>query len=80
MNSSNRSNPPGGNNPYARFIPREELGDKVSAWNLETFAPQPTADEQVGGCASPPWLSVPQPKCSPAPSRRRQHAMITDCP
>jgi flagellar assembly protein FliH len=44
--SSSKSNPPGGGqgqgggapNAYARFIPREELGN-FSAWNPETFEP-----------------------------------------
>lgn len=67
MNSSNRSNPPGGNNPYARFIPREELGDKVSAWNLETFAPQPTADEQVGGVRKPTLAERAAAEMQPRP-------------
>ena len=42
MSTSKPGQPPGGqgggngNNPYARFIPREELG-KVQAWNPQTF-------------------------------------------
>lgn len=49
MTTSNKSNPPGGggSNPYARFIPREELGT-VSAWNLETFEPAAKAPEEGG--------------------------------
>lgn len=48
MTTSNKSNPPGaGHNPYARFIPREELGT-VSAWNLETFEPAAKAPEEGG--------------------------------
>ena len=52
MTTSNKSNPPG-NNPYARFIPREELGGKVSAWNLETFEAPPVAAEQDVGVRKP---------------------------
>lgn len=47
---------PGGGshgNPYARFIPREELGT-FSAWNPETFAqPAPTAGAEEGGVRKP---------------------------
>lgn len=53
MTTSNKSNPPGGNNPYTRFIPREELGGKVSAWNLETFEAPPVAAEQDVGVRKP---------------------------
>lgn len=51
MSTSNKGNPPGGGapNPYARFIPREELGS-FSAWNPQTFEPPPVTDkpENVG--------------------------------
>jgi flagellar assembly protein FliH len=47
MSTSNKGNPPGSGpaNPYARFIPREELGS-FSAWAPQTFEPQPTPARQ----------------------------------
>jgi len=37
----------GASNPYARFIPREELGN-FSAWAPQTFEPRPAAQPDVG--------------------------------
>ncbi len=66
MNTSKPGQPPGGqgggnggsdkggSNPYARFIPKEELG-KVQAWNPQTFA-APTnrpGSEGEGGVRKP---------------------------
>jgi flagellar assembly protein FliH len=47
MSTSNKGNPPGGGapNPYARFIPREELGT-FSAWNPETFEKPPVGTQE----------------------------------
>jgi len=38
---------PGAPNPYARFIPREELGN-FSAWAPQTFEPRPADQPDVG--------------------------------
>lgn len=65
MTTSNKSNPPGGNNPYARFIPREELGT-VSAWNLETFEPAAKAPE-VGGVRKPTLAERAAAEIRPVP-------------
>lgn len=65
MTTSNKSNPPGGNNPYTRFIPREELGT-VSAWNLETFEPAAKTPE-VGGVRKPTLAERAAAEIRPVP-------------
>lgn len=58
MSTSKPGQPPGGGqggsgNPYARFIPKEELGS-VQAWNPQTFAaPGNRAAEGEGGIRKP---------------------------
>ena len=58
MSTSNKGNPPGGGtpNPYARFIPREELGS-FAAWSPETFAPPPADAQQEQAGVRKPTLS-----------------------
>ena len=74
MTTSNKPNPQG-NNPYARFIPREELGGKVSAWNLETFEPPPAPAEQDVGVRKPTLAeraaAEMRAKARPAPQAAR---------
>ena len=60
MSTSKPGQPPGGqgggggggSNPYARFIPKEELG-KVQAWNPETFAVPAARPGTEGGVRKP---------------------------
>jgi len=57
MSTSKPGQPPGGqggggSNPYARFIPKEELG-KVQAWNPETFAAPNKPQAGEGGVRKP---------------------------
>lgn len=55
MSTSKPGQPGGGSssNPYARFIPREELGS-FAAWSPETFAqPAPTNGAEEGGVRKP---------------------------
>lgn len=61
MSTSKPGQPPGGqgggSNPYARFIPKEELG-KVQAWNPQNFAaPDPRQPQDGQGGLRKPTLA-----------------------
>lgn len=58
MSTSKPGQPGGGSpsNPYARFIPREELG-AFAAWNPETFEPPPAPNAAEEGGVRKPTLA-----------------------
>lgn len=61
MSTSKPGQPPGGqgggSNPYARFIPKEELG-KVQAWSPQSFAvPDPRQPQEGQGGVRKPTLA-----------------------
>jgi len=77
--------PPGPANPYARFIPREELGT-FSAWNPQTFeqpAEQPNPDV-VGGVRKPTLAeraaAEVRPNMKSAPVKHAQQTAAAPAP
>ena len=81
--NGNKPAPPGGGapNPYARFIPREEVGS-VKAWSPETFeVPAPTPKED-GGVRKPTLAERAAAEMRPSMKARSAHhaPQATGCP
>lgn len=72
--NGNKPAPPGGGapNPYARFIPREEVGS-VKAWSPETFEQPAPAPKEDGGVRKPTLAERAAAEMRPSMKARSAH-------